>query len=132
MNKKDKDNLQIARMLRNSSSYIENIMWYQVLRSFPVKFRRQQRIEGYVVDFFCSSAKVIVELDGEEHGEEQHLDDDIKRDEILSQKGYCVLRFYNEDVRKNLEGVATYLADVVKRRIKDPAIIEQINNLYFD
>ncbi len=67
---------------------------------------------GYVVDFVCFEAKLIVELDGSQHAEEAARDYDAVRTEFLEAGGFTVLRFWNNEVRKNLEGV---LLEIQKR-----------------
>ena len=62
------------------------------------RFRRQQPIGPYIADFFCPEAKLIIEVDGSQHGQESHALDDKKRSEWLEKKGYRVLRFWNGDV----------------------------------
>jgi len=67
------------------------------------KFRRQHPIGSYIADFVCIEQKLIIELDGGQHAEQQ--DYDKKRDEFLQSKGYRVLRFWNNQVTENIEGV---------------------------
>ena len=76
------------------------------------RFRRQQPIGPYIADFFCSSAKLIVELDGGQHAEEAHLRRDEQRSRWLEARGYRVLRVWNLDLKRNAEDVyeAIYLA----------------------
>ncbi len=69
-------------------------------------FRRQCPIGPYVADFLCYSARIVVEVDGSQHGAEAGLAHDEKRDAWFEANGYRVLRYWNDDVRKNVEGVA--------------------------
>jgi very-short-patch-repair endonuclease len=101
----DTKQTQRARELRTNANPLEDIVW-QHLKSRRLggfKFRRQHPVEMYIVDFVCLEAKVILELDGASHdGREDH---DEKRQLRLEQAGFLVLRFRNEVVYENLEGM---------------------------
>ena len=99
-----------ARSLRHKATPPEQLLW-SVLRGrrlAGLKFRRQELIEPYIVDFCCRELKLIVELDGSSH--EDKLESDLKRTQWLSGQGYRVLRVTNQDVREDLEAVARYIA----------------------
>jgi len=70
-----------------------------------LKFRRQQPIGDYIVDFVCLENRLVIEVDGGQHGKDEEKKRDEARDEWLRDNGYEVLRFCNRDVMKNLEGV---------------------------
>lgn len=91
--------------LRNKSTGPEQVLW-QSLRArqlADLKFRRQHPIEPFIVDFFCADAKLIIELDGESHEGTQKYDAD--REQQLASMGYRILRFTNDEVIENLDGV---------------------------
>ncbi len=91
-----------AAHLREDMTDAERRLW-AALRSRQVaglKFRRQQPIGPYIVDFFCPSAKLVVELDGDQHGAKKAVDYDENRTRWLVERGYRVLRFPNADVFK--------------------------------
>ena len=92
-----------AQTLRKNQTEAEKKLWYY-LRGKQVgkKFRRQQPVGRYIVDFLCSDAKLVVEVDGGHHNGSSH---DAKRDLFLRQEGYDVLRFWNHEVLENIEGV---------------------------
>jgi very-short-patch-repair endonuclease len=94
-----------ARELRNNATDVERLLWRRVRNSQleGVKFRRQQPIETYIVDFVSFEKKIVIELDGGQHTEHQHYD--VHRDDCLKANGFCVLRFWNNDVLENIEGV---------------------------
>jgi len=69
-----------------------------------IKFRRQEPIGDYIVDFVAFEKRLVIEVDGGQHAEEEK-DKDIRRDEWLSSQGFKVLRFWNNEVLQNLEGV---------------------------
>ncbi len=85
----------------------ETLLWRYIKanRMDGVNFRRQVPIQNYIADFFCFSAKLVIELDGESHDFAQRQAKDAKRDEFLATEGFEVLRFTNAQVTSNLEGV---------------------------
>jgi len=97
--------LDFARQLRIKQTDTENLLWSRLRahRLFGLKFRRQQPISEYVVDFLCPEKKLIVELDGGQHQERAGYD--AARDAWLKSEGYTVLRYWNNEVKGNLEGV---------------------------
>ncbi len=105
-----------ARFLRKNATPWENKLWYQFLRTYPIKFRRQQPISPYIVDFYCSSAKLIVELDGGEHYTPNQIQYDAQRSAYLEGKGFKVIRFTNPEIDDNFYNVCTVIDLEVKRR----------------
>jgi very-short-patch-repair endonuclease len=97
--------LDFARQLRSKQTDTENLLWSRLRahRLFGLKFRRQQPVGVYVVDFLCPEKKLIVELDGGQH--QERVDYDSNRDAWLKSEGYTVLRYWNNEVMGNLEGV---------------------------
>ena len=94
-----------ARRLRRNPTDVERLLW-QRLRLWQVddyKFRRQQPLGKYIVDFVCLQKRLVVELDGGQHADE--TDYDAERDTWLRHQGFRVLRFWNNDVLKNIDGV---------------------------
>jgi very-short-patch-repair endonuclease len=105
-----------ARNLRKTMTPTECRMW-QALRSHRLRsfhFRRQQIIGSYIVDFFCSAARVVIELDGAIHREQMEYDQ--ARDEYLCALGLKVLRFSNDDVRADMSRVLLIIAMVCDER----------------
>ena len=94
-----------ARKLRRTSTDVERRLWHRIrdkqIESF--RFRRQRPIGKYIVDFICLEAKLIVELDGGQHSESVLLDE--KRTVFLASLGYHVVRFWNNEVLENMDGV---------------------------
>ncbi len=68
-------------------------------------FRRQVPIDGYVVDFACFGARLVIEVDGEQHGDDAHVAKDARRDAHLKAEGFRVLRVWNSDIDDNFDGV---------------------------
>jgi len=96
-----------ARKLRIKQTDVERLLW-RYLRSkrmANLKFRRQEPIGKYIVDFVCFEKKIVIELDGSQHIESNNSEKDRERDKWLSNEGFLVLRFWDNDIFKNLEGV---------------------------
>ncbi len=81
-----------------------------------IKFKRQVPIGVYIADFVCKDKKLIIELDGSGHLETAQQEHDINRDSYLKSQGYEILRFYNNDIENNLEGVL----EVIRQKILSP------------
>lgn len=94
--------LEFARTLRQAMTDAERALWYQLRakRLLGWKFRRQQLIGTYIVDFVCFEAKLVVELDGSQHAEQ--VDADARRTAWLESQGFRVLRFWNDAVLKEM------------------------------
>ena len=75
------------------------------LKAHGLHFRRQVPREGYIVDFACLKSKLIIELDGAQHGEADHSRKDAARDARLRALGFTILRFWNNEVNENIDGV---------------------------
>jgi very-short-patch-repair endonuclease len=115
-----------AKQLRTASTDAERKLW-SILRHHQVaglRFRRQQPVGPYVVDFYCPAAKLIIELDGDQHGEDRRVEYDEARSVWLSSHGYRVLRFPNWQALKNPQSVLDEIAHVFEVRavpLPDPA-----------
>jgi adenine-specific DNA-methyltransferase len=107
--------VQRARRLRRSATDAENRLWSR-LRNRQIanlKFRRQHPLGNRIVDFFCAEAKLAIELDGSGHLTDNGQKSDLDREIELYEKGIRVLRFYNHDIAKNLDGVLNEIIYVV-------------------
>jgi very-short-patch-repair endonuclease len=98
-----------ARQLRHELTDTERLLWRELRahRFQGFKFRRQQPLGDYIVDFICFEQKLIIELDGGQHADAQ--DYDRQRDAWLSAQGYSVLRFWNNEVQENLDGALEHI-----------------------
>ena len=101
--------LNNARSLRKEMTKEERHLWYDFLRHCNPRFRRQEILSNYIVDFFCHEAKVAIELDGSQHCEPKALVYDEKRTEHLSSLGITVVRYSNMDIHNNFEGVCQHI-----------------------
>ena len=103
-----------SKRLRKNMTREETLLW-QHLRSNRLggrHFRRQQVIHGFIVDFYCHSAALIIEVDGGQHAEES----DAARTAYLRQQGHQILRFWNNDVLGNIDGVLTAILLAIEER----------------
>jgi very-short-patch-repair endonuclease len=96
-----------AKQLRRAMTRAETLLWRHLKahRLTRLGFRRQSPMGNYIADFVAHCCKLIVEVDGESHNFDSRLRYDSRRDEWFASRGYRVLRFTNDDVTKNLEGV---------------------------
>lgn len=106
MNKTNNSDLTpLAQKLRREMTKEERHLWYDFLKGLPITFNRQKVIGKYIADFYCASAKIIIELDGSQHYEEKMQQNDKKRDDYFSELGIRVLRYSNYDINKNFDAV---------------------------
>ncbi|HUT48510.1 MAG TPA: endonuclease domain-containing protein [Alphaproteobacteria bacterium] len=103
-----------AKRLRHELTRVERVLWHRLRdRGLGVKFRRQHPIGRYVVDFVCIEAGLVVELDGGQHAV-QHAQDAV-RTRYLEAEGFRVMRFWNNEVAENIEGVLVTIEAALKR-----------------
>lgn len=102
-----------ARELRREMTPQEKLLWGQLRgRRFEgFKFRRQMWLAGYIADFACPTARVIVEADGSQHAE--NVEYDAERERAFASLGWRTLRFWNNEITENLEGVLTLIANAL-------------------
>lgn len=96
-----------ARYLRNNMTKQERILWNYLRKrsTHDYRFRRQFPIGKYIVDFICREKRLIIEIDGSQHNENQNIIKDKERTEFFEAEGYKVIRFWNNDIDNNIEGV---------------------------
>ena len=107
----------IAKKLRKDMTKEEKHLWYDFLREYPIRFIRQKILGKYIVDFYCAKAKLVIELDGSQHYEEQGEIHDAERTKYLGKFGVKVLRFSNYEVNRNFEGVCIQINEEVKQSL---------------
>jgi len=110
-------NLDKARSLRKNMTAQEKRLWYDFLKAYPIRFYRQRPIDRYIPDFYSSTAKLAIELDGDQHGEDLAREYDRVRTERLQAFGLEVLRFANEEVDRSFESVCHLINETVKHRL---------------
>ena len=106
-----------ARKMRREPAKAEHRLWQALRRkTFGVRFRRQQPIGPFIVDFYCSPARLIIELDGAHHETEPKQDEDADRTRWLEANGYRVLRFCNGEVTSALDDVLERIRRALRER----------------
>jgi len=116
----NRKSLKLFRSLRNKSTSAEAVLW-TILKSKKLngrKFRRQHSIGNYIVDFCCTLEMLVIELDGNPHGEYHKIEEDKKRDQYLESLGFSILRFENRLVFQEPEFVKNEIRNTFKS--KDP------------
>ena len=104
-------------MLRNEMTKAEQQLWYRFLRQYPIQFKRQVTCGEYILDFYCSRAKLAVEIDGAYHQDSKVSENDKIRNEYLYSSGICVIRFSNRDIWHSLDQVCKQIDYIVKQRV---------------
>ncbi len=112
-----------ANHLRKNMTKAEACLWKYVLRARMMKgyqFRRQRPVLNYIADFMCTELKLIIEVDGISHDDEDIFKNDLKRQEELIKAGFTILRFQDEEVLKDMENVRRSLIVWIEEREKNP------------
>lgn len=110
-----------ARALRKTPTEAEKVLW-KSLRAMKAKgfhFRRQVPLGAYIADFACHSARLIIELDGGQHGWNAEAERDAMRTAWLENQGYRVIRFWNNEVLANIEGVLQVIGSILAQQAAD-------------
>jgi very-short-patch-repair endonuclease len=104
---------KFARGMRRESTQAEELLWQQLKNRQleGCKFRRQVPLKGYILDFFCFEAKLIVEVDGSQHAE--NIRDEV-RDAMFRAEGFRILRFWNDEIEKALDFVLRKISTELK------------------
>jgi len=117
---KDNTQLENARRLRREMIPHKRKLWYLFLRKYPIKIYKQRIIGRFIVDFYCASARLVIELDGSQHYELQGMAYDSERSAYLAALGLEVLRFSNRDIDRDFCGVCTQIDLIIQKRLQDP------------
>ena len=115
----NRDNIKKARELRKNQTPRERKLWYDFLRNYPVKFRRQQPIDNYILDFYCPKAKLGIELDGGGHYSDEKMRYDNNRSRVIENAGIKVIRYCNLDIDNNFYNVCESIDREVKARMNN-------------
>jgi len=108
-----KEKLERARELRREMTPAEKLLWQEVrAKKLGVRFRRQQIIAGFIVDFYCHRAALVVEVDGDIHDLQQ--EEDARREKVLIEMGLRIFRFRNDEILSNLPVVVHKLRELVE------------------
>ena len=112
--KHNKQLVPLARALRKNMTKEERRVWYDFLRDYPVRFSRQKVLGRYIADFYSAEAKLIIELDGSQHYEDENIRKDARRTEFLEAYGLRIIRVANNEITENFDGVCDYIDAVVR------------------
>ena len=109
--------IPLAKHLRREMTKEERHLWYDFLRSYPVRFSRQKVLGKYIADFYSAQAKIVIELDGSQHYEPDELKNDADRTAFLERYGLRVIRIPNNEVTGNFRGVCEYIDAAVRQSL---------------
>ena len=115
--KHNKQLVPLAKQLRKEMTKEERHLWYDFLRSYPVRFSRQKVLGQYIADFYSAEANLVIELDGSQHYEVENAQKDAVRTAFLGGYGLTVIRIPNNEVFRNFCGVCAYIDAAVKQSL---------------
>ena len=115
--KHNKQLVPLAKQLRKEMTKEERHLWYDFLRSYPIRFSRQKVLGKYIADFYSAEAKLVIELDGSQHYEDRNADKDAERTAFLEKYGLTVIRIPNNEVNRNFRGVCEHIDAAVKQSL---------------
>ena len=112
-------------MLRKCLTRQEKHLWYDFLKGYPIKIYKQRVIGNYIVDFYCHSARLVIELDGSQHYTDEGKAYDQERTNTLEASGLTVIRFSNKDIDDRFEQVCYVIDQTIKSRINSSPELEK-------
>ena len=115
--KHNKQLVPFAKQLRREMTKEERHLWYDFLRTYPVRFSRQKVLGKYIADFYSAEAKLVIELDGSQHYEDGNMEKDTERTTFLEGYGLTVIRIPNNEVSRNFQDVCEYIDAAVKQSL---------------
>ena len=115
--KHNKQLVPFAKQLRREMTKEERHLWYDFLRTYPVRFSRQKILGKYIADFYSAEAKLVIELDGSQHYEDENTEKDTERTTFLEGYGLTVIRIPNNEVSRNFQDVCEYIDAAVKQSL---------------
>ena len=115
--KHNKQLVPLAKQLRKEMTKEERHLWYDFLRTYPVRFSRQKVLGKYIADFYSAEARIVIELDGSQHYEKENSEKDAERTAFLESYGLTVIRIPNNEVSRNFRGVCEYIDIAVRQSL---------------
>lgn len=115
----NKDLILRAKELRKNATPWERKLWFYFLKDYKIRFQRQKVIDNYIVDFYCFKAQLVIEIDGGGHYNDNQVQYDLKRTDVLQKSGLKVLRYSNLDVDNNFYEVCSQIDREVSMRIDE-------------
>ena len=107
----------LEKQLRKEMTKEERHLWYDFLRSYPVRFSRQKVLGKYIADFYSAEARIVIELDRSQHYEPDKMQRDTERTAFLEEYGLAVIRIPNNEVGRDFSGVCEYIDAAVKQSL---------------
>ena len=111
--KHNKQLVPFAKQLRKEMTKEERHLWYDFLRTYPVRFSRQKVLGKYIADFYSAEAKLVIELDGSQHYEDDNLEKDAERTAYLNGLGLRVIRYSNADINCRFDQVCQQIHRII-------------------
>ena len=115
--KHNKQLVPLAKQLRKEMSKEERHLWYDFLRTYPVRFSRQKVLGKYIADFYSAEAKLVIEIDGSQHYEAEEIQKDKERTAFLEGYGLTVIRIPNNEISRNFHGACEHIDAAVKQSL---------------
>ena len=115
--KHNKQLVPFAKQLRKEMTKEERHIWYDFLRTYPVRFSRQKVLGKYIADFYSAEAKLVIELDGSQHYEDGNVEKDAERTGFLEGHGLTIIRIPNNEVSRNFRGVCENIDAAVRQSL---------------
>ena len=115
----NKKNITLAKNLRKNATSQEKHLWHRFLAKYEVRFQRQKAIDDFIADFYCHKAKLIIEIDGTQHYTEYGIQKDNLRTETLEKYNLKVIRFTNQQIDTDFQGVCEYIDAVVQASLRE-------------
>lgn len=95
----------VSRKLRRAMTKEERHLWYDCIKKLPITFHRQKVLGKYIVDFYCAAARLVIEIDGSQHFDENGIESDKQRDAFLRDLGLTIKRYTNVDINQRFDSV---------------------------
>ena len=115
--KHNKQLVPLAKQLRKEMTKEERHLWYDFLRTHPIRFSRQKVLGKYIADFYSAEARLVIELDGSQHYDLGNMEKDRERTAFLENYGLTVIRIPNNEINRNFRGVCDHIDAAVKQSL---------------
>ena len=118
--KHNKQLVPLAKQLRKEMTKEERHLWYDFLRGYPIRFSRQKVLGKYIADFYSAKARLVIELDGSQHYENDNIPKDTETTDFLKNYGLTAIRLPTTEIHQNFQGVCEYIDSAVKQSLSQP------------
>ena len=108
---------KLARVLRKNMTKEEKHLWYDYLKTYPIRFLKQKVIDDYIADFYCHKARLVIELDGMQHYSKEGMIKDQVRTHRIEQRDITVMRIPNKMITDNFHGICVYIDQTVREKL---------------